>query len=194
MQAWQAVPALGFGGGRVLEPGCGSGNFIAFAPAGASDRRRAGPGDRGHRGPLYPYAEIRAERSPTAPTGRSYDLAIGNVPFGNMVLHDHRHNPGGHSIHNHFIIKALHLVRPGGLALSSPPGTRWTPATRPPAGKSPARRPVGAVRLPGGPTSGPPAPAWSPTCWCCAAASQAAHPTDSWEQAPRGTGRRSCPG
>src|SRR5205085_4395503 len=80
-----------------------------------------------------------------------YDLAIGNVPFAKAALHDKRHNRAGHSIHNHFIIKSLHLVRPGGLAavLTS----RYTMDARNPA----ARREIaaladlaGAVRLPSG--------------------------------------------
>ena len=150
---WEAVQALGFEGGRVLEPGCGSGNFIAFAPAAA---RLTGieldPVTAGIAALLYPDAEIRAESFADSRDGEgSYDLAIGNVPFGNMVLHDRRHNQAGHSIHNHFIIKALRLVRPGGLAavLTS----RYTMDARNPA----ARREIasladliGAIRLPGG--------------------------------------------
>ena len=139
--------------GRVLEPGCGSGNFIAFAPAAA---RLTGieldPVTAGIAALLYPDAEIRAESFAGSRDGDgSYDLAIGNVPFGNMVLHDRRHNQAGHSIHNHFIIKALRLVRPGGLVavLTS----RYTMDARNPA----ARREIasladliGAIRLPGG--------------------------------------------
>ena len=73
------------------------------------------------------------------------------MPFGKVVLHDRRHNPAGHSIHNHFIVKSLHLTRPGGLVavLTS----RYTMDARNPA----ARREiasladlVGAIRLPGG--------------------------------------------
>ena len=141
-------------GGRVLEPGCGSGNFIGFAPGGAQvTGRRAGPGhrrDRGARSTRTPTSP--ASPSPTpAPAEGSFDLAIGNVPFGNFALHDRRHNPGGHSIHNHFIIKALHLVRPGGLVAVVT--SRYTMDARNPA----ARREiaaladlVGAVRLPSG--------------------------------------------
>ena len=83
-------------------------------------------------------------RSPTAATrDGSYDLAIGNVPFGNMVLHDRRHNPAGHTIHNHFIIKALRLIRPGGLVavLTS----RYTMDARNPA----ARREIAVAGRPG---------------------------------------------
>ena len=150
---WRAVRALGFERGRVLEPGCGSGNFLAFAPDGAQVTGiELDPVTAGIAGLLYPGAEIRAESfADSRDAEGSYDLAIGNVPFGNMVLHDRRHNPAGHSIHNHFIVKALHLVRPGGLVavLTS----RFTMDARNPA----ARREIasladllGAIRLPGG--------------------------------------------
>ena len=114
---WSAVRALGFERGRVLEPGCGSGNFLAFAPGGAQVTGiELDPVTAGIAGLLYPGTEIRAESfADSRDAEGGYDLAIGNVPFGNMVLHDRRHNPAGHSIHNHFIVKALHLVRPGGL-------------------------------------------------------------------------------
>ena len=150
---WTAVRALGFERGRVLEPGCGSGNFIAFAPDGAQVTGiELDPVTAGIAGLLYPAAEIRTESFADSRDGEGgYDVAIGNVPFGNTVLHDRRHNPAGHSIHNHFIVKALHLVRPGGLVavLTS----RFTMDARNPA----ARREiaslanlVGAIRLPGG--------------------------------------------
>ena len=101
---------------------------------------------------LYPDADIANESfaDTRAPEG-SFDLAIGNVPFGSFALTDGRHNPGGHSIHNHFIIKSLHLVRPGGLAAVVT--SRYTMDARNPA----ARREIasladltGAVRLPSG--------------------------------------------
>jgi SAM-dependent methyltransferase len=150
---WAGVQQLGFAGGRVLEPGCGSGNFIAFAPDGAQVTGvELEPVTARIAAALYPEAQIRNESfaATRAPEG-SFDLVIGNVPFGAIRLHDRRHNPGGHSIHNHFIIKSLHLTRPGGLmaVLTS----RYTMDARNPA----ARREiaaladlVGAVRLPSG--------------------------------------------
>ena len=64
---------------------------------------------------LYPDADIRAESfaATRLPDGY-FDLAIGNVPFADVRLHDPRHNPGGHSLHNHFILKSLALTRPAG--------------------------------------------------------------------------------
>ncbi|MCL2586556.1 MAG: hypothetical protein FWE35_29360, partial [Streptosporangiales bacterium] len=114
---WDAVSDLGFSGGTVLEPGCGSGNFIGFAPSSA---RMLGieldPVTAGVAAALYPHAEIRAESfADTRVQPGSFDVAIGNVPFSNAILIDRRHNPAGHSLHNHFIVKSLDAVRPGGL-------------------------------------------------------------------------------
>jgi len=101
---WAGVQQLGFAGGRVLEPGCGSGNFIAFAPGSA---RVTGvelePVTAQIAAALYPDAEIRNESfaDTRCPEG-SFDLAIGNVPFGDIRLTDRRHNRAGHSIHNHY--------------------------------------------------------------------------------------------
>jgi len=150
---WQGARALGFTGGRVLEPGCGSGNFIAFAPPGTSVTGiELDPVTAGIAKALHPDADIRAESfADSRDTEATYDLAIGNVPFGKAVLRDKSYNSGGHAIHNHFIVKSLHLVRPGGLVavLTS----RYTMDARNPA----ARREiagladlVAAVRLPSG--------------------------------------------
>jgi len=150
---WDGAANLGFRGGRVLEPGCGSGNFIGFAPGGTHMTGvELDPVTASIAAALYPEAQIQAESfAATRDPDGSYDLAIGNVPFGNMVLHDRRHNAAGHSIHNHFIVKALHLTRPAGLVMALT--SRYTMDARNPA----ARREiasladlVGAVRLPGG--------------------------------------------
>lgn len=150
---WSAVRELGFDGGMVLEPGCGSGNFIGLAPA---EARMVGveldPVTAGIAAALYPHAEIRTENfsDTRAPSG-AFDLAVGNVPFERMSLLDRRHNPGRHSVHNHFIIKSLHLTRPGGLVavLTS----RYTmDASHPAARREMAALAdlVAAVRLPTG--------------------------------------------
>ena len=148
---WAGVQQLGFTGGRVLEPGCGSGNFIGFAPGGA---RFTGvelePVTAQIAAALYPDANIVNESFASFRSRENtFDLAIGNVPFGSFALTDRLYNPGGHSIHNHFIIKALHLVRPGGLVAVVT--SRYSMDARNPA----ARREIaaladlaGAVRLP----------------------------------------------
>jgi N12 class adenine-specific DNA methylase len=114
---WDAVARLGFRQGLVLEPGSGSGNFIASAPEGAAVVGvELDPTTAAISQALHPSADIRAESfADTRLPDGTFDLVIGNVPFGNFKLHDTRHNVGKHSIHNHFIIKGLHLAKPGAL-------------------------------------------------------------------------------
>ncbi|WP_461296383.1 UvrD-helicase domain-containing protein [Streptomyces harbinensis] len=114
---WRALQDLGFQGGRVLEPGCGSGNFLAAAPP---RTRITGveldPVTAEIAAALHPDAEIRAESFvATRVPGGYYDAAIGNVPFDSIALTDPVHNPLRLATHNHFIVKALNLTRPGGL-------------------------------------------------------------------------------
>lgn len=148
---WDALGRAGFSGGRVLEPGCGAGTFIAHAPEGAvmvgveSDATTAAVAAL-----LYPSAQIRHEGFETTRVPEnSFTAAIGNVPFGRYALTDPAHNPARHSIHNHFILKSLALTAPGGYVavLTS----RYTLD----ASKTSARRDIaakadliGAIRLP----------------------------------------------
>ena len=152
-EIWSALARLGFAGGAVLEPGVGAGTFVGLAPDTArmtgveldSTTAAIAAG-------LYPHADIRAESfADTRLPAGYFDATVGNVPFANVALHDPAHNPSGHSIHNHFIIKSLALTRPGGVVavLTS----HFTMDAQNPA----ARREmngladlVGAVRLPSG--------------------------------------------
>ena len=151
---WHLVVGLGFDGGRVLEPGCGTGVFLATRPD-HLDIDAIGvelePVTARIAALLHPDAEIRNEGFETTRLATRVDLVTGNVPFAKVALHDPVHNRGRHSIHNHFLIKALALTRPGGLlvALTS----RYSLDARNPA----ARRElatlgdfVGALRLPTG--------------------------------------------
>lgn len=150
---WTAVRDLGFEQGRVLEPGCGSGNFLRHA--GQHDHMigvELDPTTAAIAAVLHPRADVRTESfAETRIAENSVDLVVGNVPFGNIKLHDRRHNQAGHAIHNHFLVKSLHLTRPGGLAAVIT--SRYTMDAANPA----ARRElaelgdlVGAVRLPTG--------------------------------------------
>ncbi len=150
---WDAVSDLGVTGGRVLEPGCGAGVFIGLAPEGT---RMVGveldPTTAGITRQLYPNASIRTESfaDTRLPEG-GFDAVVGNVPFSDVTLYDPVHNRGRHSMHNHFIIKALALTRPGGVVavLSS----AFTMDAADPAARreiSAAADLVGAVRLPTG--------------------------------------------
>lgn len=150
-QVWAAVGELGFRRGRVLEPGCGTGTYIGLAPdeadvVGVEVESTTAAIARA----LNPRAEIRDESfaDTRAPNG-SFALVIGNVPFAKVVLNDKVHNTGRHSIHNHFIVKGLHLTAPGGLLAVIT--SRYTLDAQNPA----ARREmaeladlVGAIRLP----------------------------------------------
>ncbi len=151
---WAAVGELGFQAGRVLEPGCGSGNFIGLAPEAAEITGvEADATTAAIAGHLYgARAEIQARRFETftAPEGY-FDLVIGNVPFAGITPHDPRHNRGRHALHNYFLVKALRLTRPGGLVAVVT--SRYSLDARNPA----ARRELdglgdllGAVRLPAG--------------------------------------------
>lgn len=114
---WDAMRELGFDGGRVLEPGSGAGTFIGMAPQNAQMTGvELDPVTAGIAAGLYPNATIRTESfaDTRLPEG-VFDAAIGNVPFANVTLHDPVNNQGRHSMHNHFILKALQLTRPGGL-------------------------------------------------------------------------------
>ncbi len=150
---WHAVGDLGFTAGTVLEPGCGSGNFIGHTPPGL-DVEWTGveldPLTARITRHLYPHAEIRNESfADTRISDDSLDLTIGNVPFGKITLNDRRHNPGKHSLHNHFIIKSLALTRPGGLVAVVT--SRFTLDARNPAARQTIADYgdlVGAVRLP----------------------------------------------
>ncbi len=115
---WKALEDLGLpAGARVLEPGCGSGNFLGVAP----DRIQAtgvelDPISARIAQVLYPDAEIRIESFADTPhPDGAFDAVIGNVPFGDIKLHDPRHNRSRLAMHNHFIVKSLHMTRPGGI-------------------------------------------------------------------------------
>ncbi len=150
---WDGLHRLGFRAGEVLEPGCGAGHFLGLAPDEASltgvERE---PISAAIAAALYPqHRVLTGSFTDIEAAEGSFDVAVGNVPFAKVVLNDAKHNPGRHSLHNHFIIKSLRLTRPGGMVavLTS----RYTMDARNPA----ARREmaeladlVGAIRLPTG--------------------------------------------
>ncbi|MFI8977433.1 helicase-related protein [Nocardia asteroides] len=121
---WNAVRALGFDGGAVLEPGCGIGNFIDQAPTDtatpvAVHGVELDPITAAIAQYLHPNSEITAQAFEkfTQPP-ESVALVIGNVPFGDLIPTDKIYNPNRKSprrIHNYFLWKSLHLVERGGL-------------------------------------------------------------------------------
>ena len=113
---WQALQQAGFSGGRVLEPGCGSGTFIGHAPDEAVmvgvENDAVTAAIAAH---LYPSAQIRNEGfEATRVAENSFAATVGNVPFGRYVIADPSHNPQRFSVHNHCICKSLALTAPGG--------------------------------------------------------------------------------
>jgi N12 class adenine-specific DNA methylase len=151
---WEAIEERGFAEtrGRVLEPGCGAGAFLGLAPDSARDLVgvELDPCTAAIAAALYPHARIRTESFADTRLARpSFDLAIGNVPFADVVLHDPAHNPGRHPIHTHFILKSLALTRPGGVVAVIT--SRWTmDSTNPAARREIAQQAdlVAAIRLP----------------------------------------------
>jgi N12 class adenine-specific DNA methylase len=118
-EMWRLLEALGFEGGRVLEPGSGAGTFIGLAPNGAAMTGvELDPVTAAISAALYPHATVLAESFADSrlPDG-SFDAVIGNVPFSDVILHDPRHNRARLSMHNHFIVKSLALTRPGGIVV-----------------------------------------------------------------------------
>lgn len=149
---WAALTGLGFESGLVLEPGCGTGNFIGFAPASArlvGVERNEVSGSIARL--LYPSAEVRVEsfgETPVRPG--TYDAVIGNVPFGNYPVRDRVHNPRNQLlIHDHFISKALAGLKPGGtMAVITSAGTLDKQLSTVRRGWFEQADLLGAVRLP----------------------------------------------
>ena len=120
---WDAARTLGFTGGQVLEPGCGSGLFMGLRPDALSqDTLFVGiendPVTARVAKALYPNQVIRCVDFDKAPLPADFDLAIGNPPFSNLTIQN-RTELGklGLSLHDYFIAKSLEHLRPGGIAL-----------------------------------------------------------------------------
>ena len=116
---YDAVKQLGFTKGNILEPSMGIGNFFGMLPEGMQESRLYGVELDSLSGriaqKLYPEAEITVGGFETTDQRDFYDLAIGNVPFGNYRVSDKPYDRLGFTIHNYFFAKALDQVRPGGV-------------------------------------------------------------------------------
>ena len=116
---YEAVGNLGFRSGNILEPSCGVGNFLGLLPESMSDSRLYGVELDSITGriarKLYPQADITVAGFETTSRSNFYDLAIGNIPFGNYRVSDRAYDNLGFSIHNYFFAKAIDQVRPGGI-------------------------------------------------------------------------------
>ena len=116
---YDAVERMGFRSGNILEPSMGVGNFFGMLPDTMQDSRLYGVELDSITGriakKLYPQADITVAGFETTDRCDFYDLAVGNVPFGNYKVNDKAYNKLGFSIHNYFFAKAIDQVRPGGV-------------------------------------------------------------------------------
>lgn len=151
---YQAVENMGFRTGNVLEPSCGIGNFFGLVPESMKDSKLFGVELDSITGriaqQLYQQNSIAVQGfEETELPDSFFDLAIGNVPFGNYSLHDKRYDKHHFLIHDYFFARTLDKVRPGGLiAFVTSKGTmdKQNPNVR----KYIAERAelIGAIRLP----------------------------------------------
>ena len=116
---YDAVERMGFQSGSILEPSMGVGNFFGMLPTSMADSRLYGVELDSITGriakKLYPQADITVAGFETTDRRDFYDLAVGNVPFGQYKVNDKAYNKLGFSIHNYFFAKAIDQVRPGGI-------------------------------------------------------------------------------
>ena len=116
---YDAVERMGFHSGNILEPSMGVGNFFGMLPDSMADSRLYGVELDSITGriakKLYPQADITVAGFETTDRRDFYDLAVGNVPFGQYKVNDKAYNKLGFSIHNYFFAKAIDQVRPGGI-------------------------------------------------------------------------------
>ena len=116
---YDAVERMGFRSGNILEPSMGVGNFFGMLPDSMADSRLYGVELDSITGriakKLYPQADITVAGFETTDRRDFYDLAVGNVPFGQYKVNDKAYNKLGFSIHNYFFAKTIDQVRPGGI-------------------------------------------------------------------------------
>ena len=116
---YDAVEKMGFKSGNILEPSMGVGNFFGMLPDTMQDSRLYGVELDSITGriakKLYPEANIKVAGFETTDRRDFYDLAVGNVPFGNYKVNDKAYNKLNFSVHNYFFAKAIDQVRPGGV-------------------------------------------------------------------------------
>ena len=116
---YEALGSMGFAGGRILEPSMGVGNFFGLLPESMQGSQLYGVELDSITGriakQLYPQASITVAGFETTNRPGFYDLAVGNVPFGQYQVHDPEYDRLGFSIHNYFAAKMIDQVRPGGI-------------------------------------------------------------------------------
>lgn len=117
---YAALAQMGFQAGNLLEPACGIGHFMGLLPESMSDSKIYGveldPISGRIARQLYQNADIRIEGFERTDFPDSFfDVAIGNVPYGQIAVADKRYDQYHFAIHDYFFAKALDKVRPGGV-------------------------------------------------------------------------------
>lgn len=116
---YEAVGNMGFQTGNILEPACGIGNLFGLLPESMAASRLYGVELDSITGriakQLYPNANITVAGFETTDRKDFFDLAVGNVPFGNYKVADRAYDKLGFPIHDYFFAKTLDQVRPGGV-------------------------------------------------------------------------------
>ena len=150
---YEALGNMGFKTGNILEPAMGVGNFFGMLPEEMRSSKLYGVELDSITGriakQLYPQADITVAGFETTDRRDFFDVAVGNVPFGNYKVNDRAYNKLGFNIHNYFFAKALDQVRPGGIVAFVT--SRYTmDAKSPEVRKYLAQRAelLGAIRLP----------------------------------------------
>lgn len=151
---YQALENMGLKSGNILEPSCAVGNFMGMKPESLSDCKIYGvevDSISGRiAGQLYQKSTVAVQGYEEAELPDSFfDVAIGNVPFGQFKLSDRRYDRNNFLVHDYFFAKTLDKVRPGGvIAFITSSGTmdKKNPAIR----RYIAQRAelLGAIRLP----------------------------------------------
>jgi N12 class adenine-specific DNA methylase len=116
---YRAIGNMGFSTGNILEPACGIGNFFGLLPESMANSKLYGVELDSITGRiaklLYPKANITVAGFETTDRRDFYDVAIGNVPFGQYQVRDRAYDKLGFSIHDYFFAKSIDQVRPGGV-------------------------------------------------------------------------------
>ncbi len=151
---YQAIESMGFRTGNILEPSCGIGNFFGMLPESMADSKLYGVELDDLTGriakQLYQKANVQIDGFENAPFPDSFfDVAIGNVPFGDYSVADKRYDKNHFLIHDYFLAKTMDKIRPGGVvAFITSSGTmdKANPSVR----KYLSQRAelLGAIRLP----------------------------------------------
>lgn len=118
---YQVLAGLGFTKGRILEPSCGTGNFFGLLPESMNKSTLYGVelDQMSAKIAGYLYPEVNIENTGFERTDYPdgyFDIAVGNVPFGDYRVNDPVYNRHGFLIHDYFFAKTLDKLRPGGVA------------------------------------------------------------------------------